>query len=465
MRVTPWKSINELQELKVWFYPNKFDSSSDLRSRGIARVKAYWTRGPYVPHAVDATSQLVACQIFDDNSAPVDAVKLSYTLALIRFVNGMLDPTQQSQFAIPLHTLAELNGLPSWFVELRHAGTHERDMISLEMLRMGCKEALDWLWEHYWDSNEVNDDTDSQKANTEEDPSDPANISKEDNAYLKKLTLLISSYKSMKRNFKEYDYLWQNGAIIPSSSFGGGTDSTKAFVTNWLAEYKETWKAFRHTPETFIEKVIANYDDTLLKLTLNKLEWADLEFCRWLLASYNKSIKEYRTPPLLKTNFVTAKKLLKLVKRVASGINIKQALHYWDRWLPVFEQDQTYLHSFILQVIEPNIKKALRDKKLRTKLNVEDLESQLSTLQKEISERGICSSELELFEADLTRTVSAVEPKIDQLREKRTISEDVSSVLEDLQTLKKRKPVSTTDAVIEDWSPHPNWVPRPFGCL
>lgn len=64
-------------------------------------------------------------------------------------MNGLLDPGQQSQFALPMHTLARNLNLPASFVEIRHAATHE-ELPSLSVLRTVAVRALDWLWTNYW---------------------------------------------------------------------------------------------------------------------------------------------------------------------------------------------------------------------------------------------------------------------------------------------------------------------------
>ncbi|PWW79493.1 Las1-domain-containing protein [Tuber magnatum] len=48
-----------------------------------------------------------------------------------------------------MHTLAKTLGLPTSFVEIRHAATHEA-LPSLPLLRTATARALDWLWENYW---------------------------------------------------------------------------------------------------------------------------------------------------------------------------------------------------------------------------------------------------------------------------------------------------------------------------
>ena len=72
------------------------------------------------------------------------------TLALIRFVNSLLDPLQRRDKNLPLSVLASTAGLPASFVEVRHWGTHEASLPGMEVLRdMGIR-ALEWLWHNYW---------------------------------------------------------------------------------------------------------------------------------------------------------------------------------------------------------------------------------------------------------------------------------------------------------------------------
>ncbi|KAF8438233.1 Las1-like-domain-containing protein [Terfezia claveryi] len=48
-----------------------------------------------------------------------------------------------------MHTLARNLNLPSSFVEIRHAATHE-NLPSLAVLRTAASRALGWLWSNYW---------------------------------------------------------------------------------------------------------------------------------------------------------------------------------------------------------------------------------------------------------------------------------------------------------------------------
>ena len=75
-------------------------------------------------------------------------------MALIRFVNSLLDPLQKRDKNIPLGILAADVDLPTAFVEIRHWGTHESNLPATEILRdMGIR-ALEWLWQNYWNRKE-----------------------------------------------------------------------------------------------------------------------------------------------------------------------------------------------------------------------------------------------------------------------------------------------------------------------
>jgi ribosomal biogenesis protein LAS1 len=68
-----------------------------------------------------------------------------YAAALVRLVNGLVDPLQLGAYARPIASLAQQLELPSWLVELRHASTHE-DLPSLEVLREGVRQVGPNIW-------------------------------------------------------------------------------------------------------------------------------------------------------------------------------------------------------------------------------------------------------------------------------------------------------------------------------
>ncbi|KAG7665877.1 LAS1 [[Candida] subhashii] len=154
--ITPYRSIDDLKQVKDWFY--NFSPDRDNRQRAISKVKAWSSRGR-IPHGIESTSLLTSTILTDTTNVDAHVLQLSYCMALIRFVNGILDPLQQGNYAIPLHHLAKSIGLPGFFVELRHMGTHE-GLPSLSMLRIASRHALNWLYDNYWShiEDEIYDD-------------------------------------------------------------------------------------------------------------------------------------------------------------------------------------------------------------------------------------------------------------------------------------------------------------------
>ncbi|KNC97331.1 rRNA-processing protein LAS1 [Spizellomyces punctatus DAOM BR117] len=146
LRSVPWAKQEEWEEVYSWLYA----SDVHLREKGVKRVKAWASRGK-LPHSVDSTATLVEVWLRDGCERPVSEheVRLMYTMAFIRFVNGVVDANQRGMYATSVANIAEELGLPGWFVDLRHAGTHDQ-LPSLALLRSGCEQALQWLHTNYW---------------------------------------------------------------------------------------------------------------------------------------------------------------------------------------------------------------------------------------------------------------------------------------------------------------------------
>lgn len=144
---TPYKSLVDLLRLRLQFFHHP-QNPSTLRS-AVNTVAVLRTRGP-LPHAVEATAWLVSAQLSDKNKMETFLLRCAYAMALVRFVNGMLDPFQQGAHAVALLTIAKSIGLSLSFVDLRHSATHG-PLPSLELLRSLAEKALDWLHDHYWE--------------------------------------------------------------------------------------------------------------------------------------------------------------------------------------------------------------------------------------------------------------------------------------------------------------------------
>lgn len=138
-----YRDNNELLKLRDHFY-----RGGDVRS-AIDKVHVLRTRGQ-LPHAVEATASLMEISIADNNGLDRHILQSSYCSALVRFVNGFLDPFQKASVALPLVKLAKEINLPVSLVEIRHMATHE-EIPSLSLCRKLTAEALQWLQERYWD--------------------------------------------------------------------------------------------------------------------------------------------------------------------------------------------------------------------------------------------------------------------------------------------------------------------------
>ena len=96
-----------------------------------------------LPHALESTLSILTARVLDisetSQKCPRLSLRQNYATAVIRMVNGLVDPLQAGAYARSIASIAAQLGLPSWLVELRHAATHE-DLPSLEMLREAARE-------------------------------------------------------------------------------------------------------------------------------------------------------------------------------------------------------------------------------------------------------------------------------------------------------------------------------------
>lgn len=203
--ITPWRDWQEWKACKDGLIgtpthhgvntPTGVDSSADgpdvcgdfaeekkrvrsRRRRALHTVNVWRARGR-VPLAVDSTAQLIELNLQHEEDGPpaqsagVAATpasahfaasnqettahhanttlqsRLQYSIALLRLVNGVLDPMQAKQHAQSVLTLAKQMQMPRLLVDLRHESTHQ-GLPSLPLLRHASHVALDWLSRHYW---------------------------------------------------------------------------------------------------------------------------------------------------------------------------------------------------------------------------------------------------------------------------------------------------------------------------
>ncbi|KDE07268.1 hypothetical protein MVLG_02488 [Microbotryum lychnidis-dioicae p1A1 Lamole] len=151
-RRVPWSSPDELHQVFSWLFAG--DGDAAVQRYAIGRIKVWMSRGN-CPHAIESTASLLELVLRDTaNVGPSQRpsqheLRLAYSMALIRFVNSLVDPLQTTYYARSMASLAAQLGLPLWFVELRHAATHE-DLPGIAVLRDAARQALDWLYSNYW---------------------------------------------------------------------------------------------------------------------------------------------------------------------------------------------------------------------------------------------------------------------------------------------------------------------------
>lgn len=169
-RRVPWASLSELEQLCSWIYSD----DTDLHSKQLAANKVFdlffgqlynllsiqkltyspeklsaWKSTTQLSHALESALGLLTVTLQDGSaSQPPSSAALSaynlrqcYSTAIIRLVNGLVDPLQSGVYARSIASIAAQLGLPAWLVEVRHAATHE-ELPSLEVLREAAHEVI-----------------------------------------------------------------------------------------------------------------------------------------------------------------------------------------------------------------------------------------------------------------------------------------------------------------------------------
>jgi len=114
-----------------------------------------------LPHAVESSyqlSQVRAHSLFLSSSScvgtiimsSVEQLRLAYSSAILRAINGLADAMQQQRIAAQsvAASCAKL-GIPSWVVDIRHEATHNQ-MPNLSVLRLAAATLMDFFHKEYW---------------------------------------------------------------------------------------------------------------------------------------------------------------------------------------------------------------------------------------------------------------------------------------------------------------------------
>lgn len=148
-RVVCWQNRDEW--LLVYRALYSFDYPEKQR-KGVDRVAAWRSRSAgKLPLAVECTTNLISAQLAVGNCDCDIQGRLTLSMAIVRFVNGMVDQVQKGKFARSVQSIADEIGLPDWLVDLRHEATHA-SLPSMETLQCGLRVSLSWLQGEYWEA-------------------------------------------------------------------------------------------------------------------------------------------------------------------------------------------------------------------------------------------------------------------------------------------------------------------------
>ncbi|KAK6204813.1 Las1-like-domain-containing protein [Scheffersomyces amazonensis] len=291
--IVSYRSVDDLKTLKDWFY--NFNESRDHRLRAIQRVKALSTRGR-LPHGIESTALLTSICLQELNKEfQVDSyiLRLSYSSAIIRFVNGLLDPFQQSTHAIPLHHLAKTLNLPGFFVELRHMSTHE-NLPSLEICQIACERALNWLYDNYWcHIEDEEDDNDDEQSSEEDQLSESTKLIIEN--YVKGIETFIDK-SQINPNLKTYKRIRKQNLDLIYKLGDSSTESaikyTKAIKDIKKVLFSSVERSYSGTQILILTLVFKNF----LIYNSDKLDSKKLKFNSLLIKLYKPLLNDLGIP-------------------------------------------------------------------------------------------------------------------------------------------------------------------------
>jgi ribosomal biogenesis protein LAS1 len=134
-----WRDWNEWRDT----YNMLYSSNTKEILQGCARVSA-WSAKQSLPIAVEITASLQR-----ELHGPPNVLAIS--LAVIRFINGVVEPFKNANLSVPISTIGASYGVPDFIVGIRHSATHGR-MPTFELAALGAEKALSWLKTNYWEA-------------------------------------------------------------------------------------------------------------------------------------------------------------------------------------------------------------------------------------------------------------------------------------------------------------------------
>jgi ribosomal biogenesis protein LAS1 len=181
-RILPWKDEWELESVGMALTTlsahgdhtntntnTNTDTNDDMQqgmttSQALAQVAVWKAKSSLerLPHAIESTAALAQVSLRDfmsrryysraagSSSCTVTELRLAYSAAITRTINGFADVLQQQRFqAASVSVLCGQIGIPSWLVDVRHEASHN-SLPTLGVLRLAAGTLLEFLHSEYW---------------------------------------------------------------------------------------------------------------------------------------------------------------------------------------------------------------------------------------------------------------------------------------------------------------------------
>ncbi|KAJ6240194.1 hypothetical protein M0813_24537 [Anaeramoeba flamelloides] len=139
----PWIGRSEWLKVYQGFYQEKDESKLEE----IFSIISCWDSRRGTPHYVSTTSLIHKCLAQEKTNGDLQRLELS--MALTRFINGVVDSYQTGSKVIPIRKLAKRLQIPSYLVQIRHDATHGK-LPSLDFLKISSDYCMEWLQKRYW---------------------------------------------------------------------------------------------------------------------------------------------------------------------------------------------------------------------------------------------------------------------------------------------------------------------------
>lgn len=168
MRVTPWKDDWELERVGFALLSvlnpienGDTDNTDSTILEALDMVAVWKARSEILPHAVESTAALahvfwrdqsvsIPLQSMKASSTSIVELRLAYSSAIVRCINGFADALQQQRsVAAPVSVLCGQMGIPSWLVDIRHEASHNT-LPTLPVLRLAASTLLQYLQAEFW---------------------------------------------------------------------------------------------------------------------------------------------------------------------------------------------------------------------------------------------------------------------------------------------------------------------------